>query len=188
MKTKTNPTVRSAPSIEGNRIVLRDAAVSDAAFILGLRLDPKKSAYLSTVPDDVQKQAAWLEHYQAGTGQAYFVICDQDGARLGTVRLYNAIGNSFSWGSWIVVDDAPANTAIESALMVYRYALDDLGFGRAHFEVDRNNTSVWAFHERFGAVRVKESATEYFYEIGLEAIRASMARFRRFLPELKPPL
>lgn len=179
------PTIHSAPAIEGNRLILRDVAVDDAAFILSLRLDPKKSAYLSAVPDDVQAQAAWIERYRAGTGQAYFIICAKDGTRLGTVRLYSAIGNSFSWGSWIVTDTAPANTAIESALMVYRYALG-LGFTAAHFEVDRKNASVWAFHERFGAVRVRESETEYFYEIGMDAIRASMARYRRFLPELVP--
>lgn len=179
-----HPVIRSAETLTGNQLVLRDVVVDDAAFILGLRLDPKKSAYLSAVPDDVQAQAAWIERYQAGTGQAYFIICGKAGEKLGTVRLYSAIGNSFSWGSWIVTDAAPANTAIESALMVYRYALDTLGFTSAHFEVDRKNTSVWTFHERFGAVRVKESATEYFYEIGLEPIRASMARYRRFLPGL----
>ena len=176
------PSIKKATLIQGNKLVLRGVDVDDANFIYSLRVDSKKNAYISAVDPDVQKQVDWIKSYLAGEGQAYFIICDRDLNRLGTVRLYHAIDNSFSWGSWIVKDDAPTITAIESALLVYRYAIDHLGFTSAHFEVDRDNKSVWAFHERFGAKRVRESDREYFYEIGTEDIRSSLARYRKFLP------
>lgn len=180
--------IRPAARLVGNKLVLRDVVPSDAAYILGLRLDPRKGAYLSTVDADVQKQAAWIERYRQGEGQAYFVICMKDaqggaGEAVGTVRLYNARGASFSWGSWIVADGAPAYVAIESALIVYRYALGQLGFRAAHFEVNRANRSVWNFHERFGARRIAEDDVEYRYELDHDAIEAALQRYVRFLPD-----
>ena len=68
-------------------------------------------------------------------------------------------------------------------LMVYRYALDGLGFEASHFTVHKANESVWQFHERFGAVRRAEDEIQYFYDIDREAILASLQRYRRFLPE-----
>lgn len=176
------PTIKKAAQIQGNKVVLRGVDVCDADFIYSLRIDSKKSAYLSVVDPDVQKQLDWIRTYLAGEGQAYFIICDRNLNRLGTVRLYQAIGTSFSWGSWIIKDGAPTSTAIESALLVYEYAINYLGFTSAHFEVDRDNKSVWSYHERFGAKRVRETERQYFYEIGINDIRSSFNRYKKFLP------
>lgn len=51
---------------------------------------------------------------------------------------------------------------MESALMVYAYAVDHLGSKAAHFEVRKGNERVWQFHERFGAVRTSETDLEYY--------------------------
>ena len=78
------------------------------------------------------------------------------------------------------------SAAIESALMVYAYALDTLGFLSAYFQVNKDNKRVWMFHEHFGATRVSENDVEYEYIITNEAIRQSMHRYIRYLPiELK---
>lgn len=70
---------------------------------------------------------------------------------------------------------------MESALMVYAYAVDHLGFKAAHFEVRKGNERVWQFHERFGAVRTSETDLEYYYKIEAAAIASSRNRYRRFL-------
>ncbi|WP_169517046.1 GNAT family N-acetyltransferase [Azohydromonas australica] len=166
----------------GKTLAMRDAAPADAEFILGLRIDARKSRYLSAVSGRLPDQQAWLERYQHGSGEAYFVIESLAGHPLGTVRLYDAQGPSFCWGSWILVDGCPSGAAVESALMVYAYALDTLGFTAAHFQVQRGNESVRAFHERFGAVLNETDEHEYRFTLSLEAIRASMRRYARFLP------
>lgn len=181
--TPAHPVIVPAARLTGNKLILREVETDDAAFILALRLDPKKSAYISPVEDDLARQVAWIEQYKQGAGQAYFIICDLALNRLGTVRVYNAIGASFSWGSWIIVDGAPVDVAMESSLIIYHYALEHLGFRDSHFEVNRDNRSVWAFHERlYGARRVRESDEEYFFDLKEEAIRAALQRYRRFLP------
>ena len=66
--------------------------------------------------------------------------------------------------------------------MVYAYALNHLEFKERHFEDRKGNERVWQFHERFGAKRVNENELDYFYCLSLEAIRDSLLRYSKFLP------
>jgi len=176
------PRLRKAARVMGKTLAFRDAGPQDAAFILSLRTDPEKSRYLSATPADVAAQRAWLTRYAVADDQAYFII-DYQGAPVGTVRLYDAREYSFCWGSWILADGRPQQAAMESALMVYAYALDHLGFTAAHFDVRKGNERVWQFHERFGARRVAETELDYLYTLDQAAISESRRRYARFLPD-----
>lgn len=178
----TAPRYLKPKRVIGHKLSFRDAAPADAAFILELRTDPVKSRHLSATSSDLAKQAAWLEAYARDDSQVYFIMEDAQGEPVGTVRLYDPRGDSFCWGSWIIKEGMPGNYAIESALMVYRYALS-LGFSRAHFEVRKDNVSVWRFHERFGAVRTGSTDDNYLFEISAAAIGESLKKYGRFLPE-----
>lgn len=169
-------------AVRGHKLVFRDARPDDAAFILGLRTDEKKGRHLSATSPDVAQQRAWLERYAGDDAQIYFIIENLDGEPIGTVRLYDQQGDSFCWGSWIKSDGAPSGFAVESALMIYHYALH-LGFTAAHFEVRRENTGVIQFHQRFGARQVRENEHEQFFELDQAAIRAALEKFSRFLPD-----
>ena len=182
MIKKPKPRIRRVAQLPGRTILLREVQEADAAFILSLRLDPRKNRYLSPVVDDVDRQREWIRGYLRSEGQAYFIICGLDGESLGTVRLYDAIGDSFSWGSWILKDGAPATAAVETAVLVYSVGLY-WGFRHAHFQVHRGNTSVLAFHERFGARRTAETEEEVHLAIDEAAIRRSLERYANFLPE-----
>lgn len=179
------PRIRKAARVHGHRLLLRNATRADAAFIHDLRHQPERARYLSAIPPGVAHQQQWLQRYAADHGQAYFIICEgqgkHEGEALGTVRLYGARGMAFSWGSWVLRAGLPPYCGIESALVVYRYALS-LGFDRAWFEVMAGNRSVWHFHERFGASRVREQAGKYHYELGPDALQAALHRYRRYLP------
>jgi len=183
----TAPRLGKARRVQGKTLVFRDAAVDDAEFILGLRTDETKSRHLSRTSGALADQQAWLAAYAQRDGEAYFVIESLAGDKLGTVRLYDARvidgQGSFCWGSWILSDAAPSSAAIESALMVYAYALDTLGFTNAHFQVNLANERVCAFHERFGAQRVSQDDVEIEYTLANAAIREAMKRYARFLPD-----
>lgn len=177
----TPPSYRKPARVSGNRLTFRDARTADAPFIVGLRTDPKKSRFLSATSGDVERQVAWLESYARDASQVYFIIEDGRGEAVGTVRLYDPRGDSFCWGSWIIAEGTPGNYAIESALMVYHFARA-LGFRRAHFNVRKDNESVWRFHQGFGAVRCGETGDDYLYEIEPDAIEASLKKYSRYLP------
>ena len=76
----------------------------------------------------------------------------------------------------------PARFAIESALMVYHYALW-LGFRSAYFEVRQENVSVWRFHENFGARRTGVRDDHFQYELAPQALSAALLRYQRYLPD-----
>jgi len=100
------------------------------------------------------------------------------------VRIYDAIGDSFSWGSWILKKGAPPAAAIESAVLVYWLATKYWNFRASHFQVRRHNTSVLAFHEKFGAERVTQTTEEMeiHLRIGQAQIERSLKRYARYLP------
>lgn len=99
------------------------------------------------------------------------------------VRLYDAQDNSFCWGSWILKEGSPSYAAIEPALIVYSYAIGYLGFEQAHFEVRKENTHVWQFHERFGAELVNETEQDRFYILHKQEILKSQQRYKKFLTD-----
>lgn len=174
--------MKKADIVHGKTLRFRNACREDAEFIFGLRNDPGKSRYLSATSSELDHQYAWLDAYENKTDQAYFII-EFENKRIGTVRLYDQQANSFCWGSWILADSRPAHAAMESALMVYSYAISDLGFTAAHFDVRKENERVWKFHERFGAVKIAESDDDYFFSLSLDAIQTSLAKYAKFLPD-----
>ena len=180
MSTFQWPTIRKAESVVGQTLTFRNANVTDAAFILSLRTDENKSRYLSETSSDLSKQQAWLEFYKNSENQAYFII-EYKNEPIGTVRLYDAQQDSFCWGSWILKDGRPSQAAMESALMVYSYAVDDLGFKAAHFDVRKGNDRVLKFHERFGAQRTSETDQDYFYTLDFSAIKTARIDYSKFL-------
>lgn len=176
------PKIQKANRVIGKTLTLRNADVKDAKFILSLRTNDDKSRYLSATSSDINVQIAWLESYAVSCDQAYFII-ESKGEAIGTVRLYDARQSSFCWGSWILKDGSPSHAAVESALIVYAYAIDHLGFRSAHFDVRKNNDRVCKFHERFRAHITATTELDYFYSLDLQSIKEARIRYARFLPD-----
>lgn len=176
-----NPLFIKPSKIMGNNLSFVNASVDDAEFILNLRLDKEKSKFLSPTSKRIEEQKKWLDLYEGDDSQVYFIIKNKFGDNVGTVRLYDQKGSSFCWGSWIIKANAPTYYSIESALIVYKFALS-LGFKNAHFDVRKKNKSVWKFHEKFGAIRIKETDIDYFYHLNNESILNSLVKYRKYLP------
>ena len=177
-----NPVIMQTKRLVGKSITLRNVTLEDAEFIVSLRTDMQKGKFLSPTSNDVEQQRKWIGNYLRGEGQAYFIITDLENKPYGTVRMYDQQGRSFCWGSWILTKAAPSNYAIESALLIYLYALN-LGFESAHFDVRKGNASVIKFHERFGATLINETADDYYYEISKENILQSLEKFKKYMPD-----
>lgn len=173
--------LRKPQRVIGQRLQFRDATIDDAAFILSLRLDAEKGRYLSPTSSDLTEQRRWLSSYAADPSQAYFIIETLDHRLIGTVRLYDVVGGSFSWGSWILAEDAPRSSAVESTMMVYSLGLA-CGFTAAHFEVRQDNVRVWEYHERLSAERIRQDDDNFYYSISETAIRAFLARYSSRTP------
>lgn len=154
-------------------ISFRLVETSDAGFILSLRQDESLNKYISKTDVSVKDQEDWIQSYklrEKNKKEFYFIIVDNDGTSIGTVRLYDfkEDKNSFSWGSWIVKPKSPRKAAIESAILVYEFAFFTLNFDQCHFQVDKNNCRVVAFHQRFGAIITSEDKVSHHFILSKE--------------------
>lgn len=112
------------------------------------------------------------------------MICDWDLKPLGTIRIYNTQLETFTWGSWLLDHTAPANAAIESALLVYDFAFFALHYGQAKFDVRKANSSVVRFHQKFGATLTGEDSKDYFFSLDFSQYVAARERFANYLPSV----
>lgn len=177
------PLLKKAKCVKGQFLKFANANADDVGFIFALRNDLKRTRHLSEISKKIEDQKKWMENYARDSTQVYFVIRDAESdERIGTVRLYAACNRTFSWGSWLLRAGLPPRCAIESALIVYRYAIA-LGFNQAYFEVRVDNVSVWRFHENFGAQRTGELQGQYLYELAPEALLAGLKKYQRYLPD-----
>jgi RimJ/RimL family protein N-acetyltransferase len=171
--------------LRGRTIRLRLAEPEDAEFIFALRRDEDRSRHLSAIGPDVESQRQWLLRYkerERAGAEYYFVICAEGGDAVGTLRIYDCRGDSFSWGSWIIRAGAPASIAMESALCVYEFAFGPLGLERCEFEVRKGNERVIAFHTRFGARMTGEDDLSYKFSFSKTDYAAARPRYAKFLP------
>ena len=153
-----------------------------------MRQNSAKTQHLSKISDDKNQQKIWLENYklrELSQQEFYFVIENRQPPNepLGLVRMYDFLPekNSFCWGSWLIKDDAPVFTGIESALMIYEFAFYTLHFENVHFDVRKNNSKVIAFHKRFGAKIVSEDEQNYYFTFNKKDYEAIKPKYKKFL-------
>jgi len=170
--------------IDGKNIRLRYVEIDDAGYILSLRMDERLNTYMSKVNGNLDLQIEWIRDYkdrERKKEEYYFIIEDKKSTSVGTVRMYDFVDKSFSWGSWMVTDSAPRYTAIESALLIYELAFFKLGFVGSHFEVRKGNERVRDFHLRFGAVQTGEDDINYYFNISKNDYEKTRPKYEKFL-------
>ena len=170
--------------IYGKNINMRTVTTEDAEFIYNMRQNQNKTKYLSRVTGTVESQKEWIKNYKQREEEKkefYFVIESKDKRKLGLVRMYDFQDNSFCWGSWLIKEDAPKTTAIESALQIYEFGFYSLGFEKSHFDVRKGNDKVIAFHQRFGAKIVDEDELDYFFNFEKSNYEITKEKYKRYL-------
>ena len=170
--------------IYGKNINMRTVTTEDAEFIYNMRQNQNKTKYLSRVTGTVESQKEWIKNYKQREEEKkefYFVIESKDKRKLGLVRMYDFQDDSFCWGSWLIKEDAPKTTAIESALQIYEFGFYNLGFEKSHFDVRKGNDKVIAFHQRFGAKIVDEDELDYFFNFEKSDYEKMKEKYKRYL-------
>lgn len=153
---------------QGTTVYLRLVELSDAEFILNLRLDPQNSKNLSPTDSTLDKQLAWLQGYkdrEAKGQEFYYVIHRRDNdLPIGTIRIYDfdIRKSSFCWGSWILNSDKTISAALESCIFIYDKGFFELGFHHCHGTVVKTNAKVIRFHKKFGMAIVDEDERLFY--------------------------
>jgi RimJ/RimL family protein N-acetyltransferase len=168
----------------GRNINMRTVQVEDAEFIFIMRQNESKTKYLSKVTGTIESQKEWIKSYKLREEEKeefYFIIESKNEEKLGLVRMYDFKNDSFCWGSWLIKEAAPKSTAIESALQIYEFAFYKLNFDKSHFEVQKGNEKVIAFHQRFGAKIIDENDKEVFFDFQKKDYEIIKQKYKRYL-------
>ena len=170
--------------ISGKNINMRTVELNDADFIYDMRQNQSKTKYLSKVNGTVEDQKKWINQYkdrEAEKKEFYFILESKECEKFGLVRMYDFKDQSFCWGSWLIKDNAPKSTAIESALQIYEFGFYELGFNQSHFDVRIGNDKVIAFHQRFGANIIDKDDLDYFFVFKKEDYENIREKYKRYL-------
>ena len=139
-------------TIEGNAFRLRPLVKSDSNFVVALRTASINREFINSTSSSIVGQHRWFEDYSFRTGDYYFIIERKDSREAeGSVALYDAKPDSAEWGRWILQRSSTA--AIESALLLYRFAFDILEISEIYCRTVENNSQVISFHESCGLKR-----------------------------------
>lgn len=162
----------------GKNVDLRPLDVSDAEFILSLRLDPELSRYLNPVENNLDKQRAWIKTCMNDPQQWYFIIQNKKQEPVGTIRIYDIKDTCFCWGSFIVIPKARSYASFESLVLLYHYAFFELGFDYTNFDVRKKNEKALQFYLRFGAIITGETDEDFLLTYTKEDFTAKLAEYK----------
>lgn len=149
--------------LQGKYVNLREVKLDDAAFILELRTDAKKSRFLHKTDHNLQKQIDYLKRYLTLDNEWYFIIENKKHEPLGTIRIYNVQGIRFTGGSWIMKDGATPQESFEGDLLLKRYAYEALNFEESIFDVRKDNIKVVRYHKICGSEIIDETDLDYIF-------------------------
>lgn len=160
---------------------------TDAAFIVELRNNIKLNKYLSKSVATIKEQKQWIIEYKKREHEKiefYFKINTLNEEELGFIRIYNIdyINKTFTWGSWIIKEERPSYSALESALLIYKYAFEKLHMEKSYFDVRKENIHVLSFHKKMGAIKTGEDSLNEYFEITKEIYENSIkTKYKKYL-------
>ncbi len=152
-------------NLSGKYVSLREVSIDDADFILRLRCNEKKEKFLNKIDNDINKQIEYIKKYFTMDNEWYFISESKDGRKLGAIRIYDLKPDSFSFGSWVMIDGVSLAEVFETDYITRMYGFNVLGFNKNHFEVRKDNEKVWKYHQFLGAKKVGETELCYLYEV-----------------------
>lgn len=175
--------------LDGRIFRLRPVELSDATFIAGLRSGEEiRLKYVHKVDKDPLKQVEWLKTYFNRPSDYYWIIERKDsGLAEGTIALYNFNENekTAEWGRWVLRSGSLA--AVESSLLVYCAAFEELQLDSIYCLTVAANRPVISFHNSSGACHEVLLKDHFMLEGGcFDAVKHCVTR--KIYPQVKERL
>ncbi|KMQ66259.1 hypothetical protein ACM46_01530 [Chryseobacterium angstadtii] len=167
--------------IEYKGIKLRFVETEDAAFIVSIRNNEKKSRFISKTSPDVEAQKQWILNYKEREQQQkeyYFIAFDENNEEFATYRVYKIDSGLPEIGSWVSKPDySNVKNSIKVDMAVKDFVLNELNFDTIQFEVRKQNTSVNGYHKLFQPELVRSDDENNYYLLKKET-------FNTILPDI----
>ena len=151
-----NKTLPSDFTIERYGIQVRLVNESDAEFIVELRTDNKRAAYISSTNSDVQNQIDWIREYKEreSVGEEFYFHITCEGKAAGVIRLYHIHDKEFEVGSIVMMLGTSAACVLATTIIAKEVAFEMLELEIEKSEVYVNNKQVVKFQKSWGKTLV----------------------------------
>ena len=136
--------------IEGRYVYLRSVTADDAEFTLKLRQDPQIERFLPRLDISLEQQRDWIDKQRKKQGDYFFVSCDKNGKRIGTVGIYDMHGKTAEGGRLALLGDAFQNT--ETSVLLYMFTFETLGLDEVTGFVYADNRRALRFNKSLGCL------------------------------------
>ncbi len=149
---------------------IRLVNIEDAAFILGLRNNPKLNRFLNSTSSNVEDQINWIKAYKQRESEKkefYFIILE-DGVKRGLYRLYNINNYSFTIGSWLFDKCSNRHLPILTDLLISEYGFKSLKLPIMLFDIRKQNRKVINYHSLKNPLCFNEDEENFYYLIKSE--------------------
>lgn len=137
-------------SLDGFNYRLRPVRISDAQFIIDVRLeDAERNKYIHKISRDIKLQEDWINSYFERPGDYYFVVDNRiTGESEGLISIYDEKDGKAEWGRWVLKRNSLA--AAESVDLMYRIAFEKIGLVELYCRTVQINKEVVSFHDSIG--------------------------------------
>lgn len=136
--------------IEGRYVTLRSVTVDDAGFTLAVRQDPEFNKYLPSLNITLDQQRDWIRRQRDKDDDYFFVVLDKDGKRIGTISIYNIVGDCAEAGRLTMRGNA--FQSIEAQLLSFHFGFEDLKLKKIVSYIYSDNVRALRFTQQFGGI------------------------------------
>lgn len=142
--------MKHAICMEGYCYRLRPVSLSDAAFILRIRLEDKeRTRFIHEIPNDIALEEQWIENYFQREGDYFFVVENKfNNEAEGLIAIYDMEHGRAEWGRWVIQKGSMAS--VESVYLLYKAAFEQLHLEELYCRTIKDNESVVSFHTTCG--------------------------------------
>ncbi len=112
--------------IEGRFVRLISCAEEDAEFTRALRMDPKLEKCFPIINNTVEQQREWIRKQREKEGDYFFVVRNKADERIGTIAVYNIVGD-VGEGGRIIIPSQNVAEICEAQLLLSEFAFYTLG-------------------------------------------------------------
>ncbi len=148
-------------TIDGYSYRLRPVELSDAAYIIQIRLEDKeRTRYIHEIPNDIELEKVWIKNYFEREGDYFFVVENKFSNQAeGLIAIYDETEGRAEWGRWVIKKGSLAS--VESVYLLYKVAFDKLNLKELYCRTIEDNQSVVSFHSSCG-LKTRGVLNEFF--------------------------
>ncbi len=155
----------------------------DCEYILNLRSNPKLGKYLSSTPNDIEKQIQWIKNYKIREKQEkdYYFIYLHEGNKIGVNRIYNINGKTATSGSWICSPNLSFEIPLLTVVIIREIFFEILELEIDLFDTRKNNYKVIKMHKLLGAHKIHENDLDVYHYLTKNDFLENKKKFLNYI-------